>query len=91
MTAKPPPLDYPKGQTDAMVQIAPHCPTCGRPWKAQKRVCRRCGQGISSSHKWQMIPAGPGLWAIEHRDCDNPTSYPKAAPPAPEEPHGRQD
>jgi len=70
-----PPLEYPKGQKDAIAQLRVCCPTCGGPWKSAKRVCRQCGRPISSRHKWQMIPAGPGLWAIEHRNCDDPGAY----------------
>jgi ribosomal protein L32 len=71
-----PPLAYPGAkQRDLVAEDPVSCPTCGRAWKAAKRVCRRCGQPISNSHKWQMIPAGPGLWAIEHRNCQDPGSY----------------
>ena len=69
-----PPLEYPKGQVDGLAATGIHCPTCGGPWKAAKRVCRKCGQPIAARHRWQMIPAGPGLWAIEHRNCDSPLS-----------------
>lgn len=67
-----PPLEYPKGQTDLVARLVPHCPTCGGEWKGAKRVCRRCGQPISGGHKWRLIPAGPGIWAIEHRNCEHP-------------------
>ena len=51
------------------------CPTCGRPWdRLALRVCRRCGQVIGSYHKYHMVPAGPGLFALEHWNCDNPIS-----------------
>lgn len=73
--AQAPPIPYPKGQQDALTFV-PHCPTCGRPWTAPKRVCRKCGQPIARHDKWQTIPAGPGLFALEHRDCENPTAYP---------------
>jgi predicted amidophosphoribosyltransferase len=77
MTRKqPPPLVYPGAKQRDMVAESPkNCPTCGREWRAAKRVCRRCGQPISNSHKWVMIPAGPGLWAIEHRCCESPERY----------------
>jgi hypothetical protein len=52
------------------------CPTCGRTWNGlAKRVCRVCGKPISSRHKYQLIPAGPGLWAFVHRDCERPDQY----------------
>lgn len=51
------------------------CPTCGRPWhRIAIKVCRLCGQVIGKGHKYQMVPAGPGLFALEHHDCTNPTA-----------------
>ena len=79
MTKKtaPPPLAYPKAaQADLDAGRADNCPTCGRPWgRIALRVCRLCGQPISNNHKWRMVPAGPGLFAIEHRNCDQPRTY----------------
>ena len=68
-----PPLQYPKGQGDLIAPVVRSCPTCGGPWKGAKRVCRQCGRPIAASHRWHMIPAGPGTWAIEHRNCNDPT------------------
>lgn len=70
MTARKqaPPVGYPGDpQRDLVAEHAITCPTCGGPWKAAKRVCRKCGQPIGRNQRWHMIPAGPGLWAIEHR------------------------
>jgi hypothetical protein len=65
---QPPPLAYPGNpQTDLAADPVVTCPTCGGPWKAAKRVCRKCGQAIGRSERWHTIPAGPGLFGIEHR------------------------
>src|SRR5690606_20341584 len=44
------------------------CPTCGGPWRAAVKVCRKCGKAVGRSERWRMVPAGPGLFAIEHRE-----------------------
>jgi hypothetical protein len=72
-----PPIRYQNApQTDALIGAAITCPTCGGPWSNRaKRVCRKCGGVIGSRHKYHLIPAGPGLFALEHRNCSNPTEY----------------
>ena len=54
------------------------CPTCAQPWPAKlmRRVCRTCKRVISSYHKYRIVPVGPLVFAFEHRDCNNPESYP---------------
>lgn len=55
-----------------------NCPTCRRPFEAQKvtrRVCAECGQPISNHHKWRIWPDG----RLRHRHCDDPTAYLTAA------------
>ena len=64
-----PPLDYPgEPQRDLVVAAGHTCPTCGGPWKAAKRVCRQCGKPIARSEKWITVPAGPGVFAYQHRE-----------------------
>jgi hypothetical protein len=64
-----PPLVYPDApQRDHVAEHITTCPTCGGPWKAAKRVCRRCGQPIGRNDKWQTVPVGPGTFAYEHRE-----------------------
>ena len=53
---------------------AQRCPTCHRPWDANKtagRVCARCKRQILRGEKYRFIGS-----RVEHRDCDNPDSYP---------------
>lgn len=65
---QPPPILYPdQPQRDLVAEAPTTCPTCGGPWKAAKRVCRRCGQPIARNEKWQAVPAGPGLFGYQHR------------------------
>lgn len=62
-------------QRDLAVEVGPNCPTCGRSWdKMAIRVCRLCGEPIARSHKYRMVPAGPGLFALEHRKCADPAA-----------------
>lgn len=71
-----PPLNYPEGsQRDAVAEQRGNCPTCGRSWGGLAiKVCRKCGQALGRNDKYKMVPAGPGLFAIEHRSCENPTA-----------------
>lgn len=73
-TKQAPPIPYPGQQQRDLVAEAPTtCPTCGGPWRAAKRVCRKCGQTIGRAQRWRLVPAGPGLFAIEHRQpCGTP-------------------
>lgn len=77
MTKAAPPLPYSKArQRDLVAQHGgPHCPTCGRPWdRIAIKVCRLCGDVIGRGHRFKMVPAGPGLFALEHKNCIEPTS-----------------
>jgi hypothetical protein len=82
MKRQAPPIRYQNApQADALIEHGLSCPTCGGPWSNRaKRVCRKCGQVIGSRHKYQLVPAGPGLFALEHRDCKHPDSYPGEVP-----------
>lgn len=70
-----PPLVYSKAQqADLAAQGQGCCPTCGGPWgRLAIKVCRLCGGVIGGGHKYRMVPAGPGLFALEHRNCSEPT------------------
>lgn len=77
MTKAVPPLSYPDApQHDFAAGDALHCPTCGKPWdkRVAIKVCRKCGKPIGRHDKYRFLPAGPGLVAIEHRDCENPAA-----------------
>ena len=52
------------------------CPTCGKPFATGRpvRVCMKCGKTIGKLHKWQFVTVAGKTW-IQHRVCDNPTSY----------------
>lgn len=71
MTKPVPPIAYPNAaQHDLAASNELHCPTCGKPWgKVAVKVCRKCGRSIGRDEKWVMLPAGPGLVAIEHKVC----------------------
>lgn len=75
MTKAVPPLSYPAAQQhDFAAGNALHCPTCGKPWgKVAIKVCRKCGKPIARNERYHLIPAGPGLVAIEHRVCKGPS------------------
>jgi hypothetical protein len=55
-------------QRDLVAEAPTTCPTCGGPWRAAVKVCRKCGKPVARSERWRMVPAGPGLFAIEHRE-----------------------
>lgn len=62
-------MAYPgEPQRDLVAECGTTCPTCGGPWRAAVKVCRKCGKAVGRSERWRMVPAGPGLFAIEHRD-----------------------
>jgi len=70
-----PPLNYGQApQADLALDDRAHCPTCGRPWKGLAvKVCRKCGQPIGRKDRWRMVPASPGLVALEHvGECPGP-------------------
>lgn len=71
-----PPIHYAGAkQADLVVEHAITCPTCGGPWKGRAiKICRCCGRPLGRHDKYRMVPAGPGLFAIEHWDCDAPTA-----------------
>jgi predicted amidophosphoribosyltransferase len=77
MTSKAaPPIAYPDAhQRDLVTATGAHCPTCGQPWKRLAiKVCRKCGRVIGPRHKHHLVPVSAGLFAFEHRNCDEPTS-----------------
>lgn len=67
-----PAVAYPEAAQADLTAGDGTCPTCGRAWdkKAAVKVCRRCGRVVNPGERWHMVAAGPGLVAIEHRDCD---------------------
>lgn len=68
---QPPPLSYPGDpQRDLVTEAGHTCPTCGGAWprRLSVRVCRCCGQPIRRGEKWRTVPAGPGLFAYQHRE-----------------------
>lgn len=84
MTRKPklqsPPAPYSKARQGDLAVTGLLCPTCGRPWnRIAIKVCRLCGEVLQPNHRYRMVPAGPGLFALEHRDCTDPTSKLKPA------------
>jgi len=44
------------------------CPTCHRPFGAQKRICFACRRPIGQKDKWHV----EGCYIL-HDDCQNPT------------------
>lgn len=69
MDVKAPPIPYAGAlQRDLVAEDPRTCPTCGGRWgKRAIRVCRRCGQPIARNEKYRLVPAGPGIFALEHR------------------------
>lgn len=71
---KAPPVPYPDApQRDLVAEDPRTCPTCGGRWgRRAVKVCRKCGQPIARDHKHRFVPAGPGLFALEHKNCEHP-------------------
>jgi predicted amidophosphoribosyltransferase len=64
-----PPLPYEgEPQRDLVADCGITCPTCGGPFRAAVKVCRKCGKPIGRAEKWRMVPASPGLVALEHTE-----------------------
>jgi endogenous inhibitor of DNA gyrase (YacG/DUF329 family) len=75
VTKRVPALAYPNAKQHDHVADEQACPTCGKPWgEIAVRVCRKCGKPIARGHRWKMIPVGPMIFSIQHRNCDMPTS-----------------
>lgn len=71
-----PPIAYAQArQADLATSVeGACCPTCGRPWSGLGvKICRKCGDPIAAKHRFSMIPVGPGVVALEHHDCSEPT------------------
>lgn len=57
------------------------CPTCHRPFGAQKRTCFACQRPIARNDKWHIV----GCY-IQHDDCQNTTMRVLVRPPEPAQP-----